>query len=201
MNAVKIKTAEKVDIDFAEAARYLGCRVHNSEVYALIAECAKQFKPAYRACYAKFSKTALDFKSRDLEKVLIDCDEVFLFAATVGVEADRLVSRYMSSAPSKAVVADALATAAVEAWCDMLFEDENVFLTRRYSPGYGDLALDFQKVIFAELNCAKNAGIYLTDALTMLPMKSVSGIVGICKTPQCKNSCDSCTAKNCEYRR
>ena len=67
----------------------------------------------------------------------------------------------------------------------MLFRSLNGYLlgvdasTKRFSPGYGDLALAHQKEVLKLLNAEKNVGITLTDTCLMVPTKSVSAIVGI----------------------
>ena len=55
-------------------------------------------------------------------------------------------------------------------------------VTRRFSPGYGDLSLDLQKTVFELLNPEKHIGITLTDGMLMTPMKSVSAFIGIKRT-------------------
>jgi cobalamin-dependent methionine synthase I len=55
-------------------------------------------------------------------------------------------------------------------------------LTRRFSPGYGDLPLEFQKTVFLLLNPEKYIGLTLSESLLMTPIKSVSAIIGIHKS-------------------
>jgi cobalamin-dependent methionine synthase I len=51
-------------------------------------------------------------------------------------------------------------------------------LTTRYSPGYGDLDLSAQKVIYDALKLEK-IGISITDRYLLIPEKSVLAIAGI----------------------
>ncbi len=47
-----------------------------------------------------------------------DCEQVILFAATLGTEADSLIRRYSKLQMSKAVTMQAAATAMIESYCD-----------------------------------------------------------------------------------
>ena len=49
----------------------------------------------------------------------------------------------------------------------------------RFSPGYGDFDLKYQKDILEYLDANKKIGISLTDSLMMIPTKSITAIIGI----------------------
>ena len=51
----------------------------------------------------------------------------------------------------------------------------------RFSPGYGDLPLDAQKMIFSILSPEKHIGLTLNASLMLSPTKSVTAFVGIAK--------------------
>ena len=52
-------------------------------------------------------------------------------------------------------------------------------LCPRYSPGYGDFALENQKGIFNLLSPSKYTGLTLKDNMIMVPEKSVTAVIGI----------------------
>ena len=54
-------------------------------------------------------------------------------------------------------------------------------LVRRYSPGYGDLPLAAQRDLLGFLDAPRTVGVALTDALLMVPSKSVSALIGVKK--------------------
>lgn len=65
---------------------------------------------------------------------------------------------------------------------------ENVMALRpRFSPGYGDLAIDAQKDIFALLDCERQIGLTLGDSLLMSPGKSVTAFAGIPRAADIQN--------------
>ena len=49
----------------------------------------------------------------------------------------------------------------------------------RFSPGYGDVSLEVQRIFFELLDCQKNLALTLNDSLIMSPEKSVTAFVGI----------------------
>ena len=125
-----------------------------------------------------FAKTA----SRDLRRALAGCDRVLLFAATVGAGMDRLVARYSLLSPAKAQLFQAIGAERVEALCDAFCRDMKAdfpTLRPRYSPGYGDLPLAFQRDVFAALDPVKRLGLTLNESDLMTPTKSVTALAGI----------------------
>lgn len=119
--------------------------------------------------------------SHDLAKNLDGCERAIIFAATVGVEYDRLIMKYSRLSPSKALFFQAIGSERVEALCDAFVKKagENRVLRPRFSAGYGDLPLDTQREIFALLDPAKHIGVALNASLLMTPSKSVTAFVGI----------------------
>ena len=130
--------------------------------------------------------TALRLESASLYRHLRGCDRALLFAATLGDEADFLIRRYETAGISRAVVLQACAAATIEAYCDRLcaalreaYAARGDRLTPRFSPGYGDLALQEQIPLARVMRLEKTVGIRLTEALMMLPTKSVTAVIGI----------------------
>ena len=162
---------------------------HTAEVDALLDEVVKVGCAAVdaRLCYEIFPLTIADdrvafgaetVKSRDLAAHLSGCRRAVLFAATVGAEADRLISRAERTSPVRALLLDALFSERVEALCDAFTAQYND-PHRRFSPGYGDLPLDFQRSVFRLLDCPRRIGLTLGETLLMMPTKAVTAIVGV----------------------
>ncbi|HBF33507.1 TPA: methionine synthase, partial [Candidatus Sumerlaeota bacterium] len=67
----------------------------------------------------------------------------------------------------------------LEEFVEKLLAREGRCLTRRrYSPGYGDLALSNQKIIYDALGLQK-FGLELTERFLLIPEKSVLAIAGV----------------------
>lgn len=205
----------------SEVLRYMGVKKDcPADILTLAADaCAEIYSAAdFRVCYRlcpvehKESSTSLGFLttgSLSLKKLLEECENAVVFAATIGAGADRIIAKYSKIRPSAALAADAAASALIECLCDSFCEhlkalefSRGKFLTQRFSPGYGGLALETQKDFFEYLNCPKNIGLCLTDSMLMTPTKSVTAIVGISSRESrgCTHKCQACQNRTCIYR-
>ena len=215
---IKVEMAEKVNIDTNEVLRYLGYGKNKADETALtlIEKCKKEMLEncSLKACYDIFDLSLdddmlkfgnIETESKSLKKNLKDCKKVVIFVATIGISTDRIIRKYSMTSPANAVVAQAVGAVMIEEWCDILCErlKLNGFLRPRFSPGYGDFSLEYQKKIFELLDCPRKIGVSLTDSLMMIPSKSVSAIVGISEIDiKCRISgCELCDKTECEYRR
>lgn len=166
-----------------------------STVYECIDEMSAVISP--KLCYRIYPFTqngmslSLGFtetNSLSLSKCLDMCSNIILLAATIGIGADRLISRYMQTRPSKGVIMQAVGSAAIECWLDHACEElreelkDAYTLRPRFSCGYGDLSLSMQTAIFAALQPEKSIGLTLNESLLMTPQKSVTAIIGLCPT-------------------
>lgn len=213
---IKIPPNE-IEISLKEVKLYLGyysIKSIDESAEKLIKKCTNEFLnvAVFKACFAKvpvkidngvdlgFAKT----ESLSLQKNLCGCESAYVFAATTGFEAHRLIERKKLVSPLEGLIADCIGSAAIESFCDKInFSFEKADLLRpRFSPGYGDLSIEFQKKLTEFLCTKKNIGLSLTDSMMMVPTKSVSAIVGIGKEKnQCNGpGCMICRKSDCPYR-
>lgn len=213
---VRIKTYGEPPYNVREVLRYAGSR-DDDAVLALFEACRAEIAAglSYKACYLPLSVCvkgdlcdfgAFTAKSKDLARNLDGCEKAVVFAATIGVGIDRLIAKYSVLSPAKALLLDAIGTERIEALCDRFCDDVareyQTYCRPRFSPGYGDLPLSFQKEIFSVLNCRKHIGVSITDSLMMSPSKSVTAIVGL-NDEACKKTsrkCDACGNQECAFR-
>ena len=90
---------------------------------------------------------------------------------------------------ARAVILDACGSALVEKGCDEAERDiavrfPGLYLTDRFSPGYGDLPLSLQPGICAVLDAERRVGIHVTPSFLMNPSKSVTAVIGLSDKPQ-----------------
>lgn len=177
-------------VNCAEVLRYAGSRQPDPMVDAMLQQCIEEAQSgmACRLCYCRLPLEVegqvcrlgpLTLHSKALAKTLQGCKEAILFGATIGVEIDRLIGKYLHLSPAKALMMDALGTERIEALCDAFCKDQKCNVTPRFSAGYGDLPLSVQPDLFALLQCEKKIGLCLTDGLMMSPTKSVTAIFGM----------------------
>lgn len=217
---VYTKFYEKPEYNIKEILRYMGCRKADEAVNKLIAECVAELKGklAFKVCYTELpishkdgltDLTFMQTKSAGLKKNLGGCDKIVLFAATVGLEIDRLIARYGVVSPVKSVAFQAIGAERIESLCDLFEADvkakaaeEGRYIRPRFSAGYGDFELSAQKKIFEVLDCQRKIGLALNDSMLMSPSKSVTAIIGISKSPRVNRTarCAACGKKDCEYK-
>jgi hypothetical protein len=178
--------------DKREILRYAGVRGVADEVEALLEECIFETSSLFhpRVCWCalplaeakQIQEISQIFTSSALLKHLEDCTQIVIFAATVGIEIDRAITRYNALSPAKALLASAIGSERIEALCDT-FESalkiEGAEIRPRFSPGYSDLPIECQRDIFSLLDCPRRIGLTLTESMLMSPSKSVSAIIGI----------------------
>lgn len=192
---------QKLLVKRTEIYRYLGYKTGmtiNCEMEDMIEEILQNVLKGSSAkvCYKRFPiviDEEIDFgfmrvKSKELKANLKDCNEVVIFAATIGLYTDRQIQKESILSPARALIYQAVGAAVVEALCDAFNknlereeQEKGNFVRPRYSPGYGDVSLTMQKDILRELDCAKRIGITLSDSYLMIPEKSVTAFVGIKK--------------------
>lgn len=153
----------------------------------------------------------MEISSRSLSRNLRSCEKVCLMAATLGLGPDRLIARASVKYMSRAVILQAAAAAMIEAWCDQVNEEiilqaakEGLYCRPRFSPGYGDFALEYQRDFAQILRMQKEIGVSLTESLLMMPSKSVTAIIGLSREKQgcVLHGCEECTkAADCAFSR
>lgn len=195
-------------VDKKEILRYMGCKIPDDNILSLLEECLTEAMPtlSYAVSYSVYPiKYKKDISSDGLLKHLSDSDEIIIFAATIGVGIDRLISKYSRISPTKAVTFQAIGTERIEALCDAFCEEmkkKYKCITNRFSPGYSDWDIKDQKLIISVTDATKNLGICLNDSFLMSPSKSVTAVIGIKNTEtEEKNPCESCDNAGCIYRR
>jgi len=131
-----------------------------------------------------------------------------LFAVTAGPEIEKHSHRLMSERHSlEGLVADLVGSEIAESIANYIHQTiikkmalEGLNTTNRYSPGYCGWNVSDQQQLFMLLG-EENSGIHLTDSSLMIPIKSVSGIIGAGKEVQYQDyACSRCDADFCLCR-
>ena len=190
VTAVTVET-EKIAINKNESAVRL--KIPRSYTDETITRCESNLRRVLNLKYA-YTKVSVeiksdnicdlgfgDIKSYDLIKALSGCKQAYILGVTIGIDADRLISRLSITSPAESFITDALASAAAESLCDyadnlLRGTGEKPF---RYAPGYGDMPLSYQPAVLEALNADYTLGITLNSSSLMTPMKSITSIMGI----------------------
>lgn len=198
-------------LDISEALRYLGVTgIPDDDLSAqldgLARELEERITPRFRWTLANVSDLALP--GQTAARMLADCRQAAVLVCTLGAAFDLWMRREQQRDMTRAALLDALGSVYVEAACDaaeqeILARFPGMYLTDRFSPGYGDLPLTVQPALMA-LAGAGHIGVMLTDSLLMNPQKSVTALIGIADRPQPARirGCRFCAMKDhCQYRK
>lgn len=126
-------------------------------------------------------------KSKSLYKLLSDSESIVFMMSTVGSAVMKIIQESMHEGNNvKAVVFDAVASETADSGLDYIMKLINTLirplsfkLTKyRYSPGYGDLSLQYQKNIYDYLKI-ENYDISITSKYMLIPEKTVLAIAGV----------------------
>ena len=197
-NTVFVKSYNKMPpINHSEVLRYLRIGKADDTLLSAVVNVINDVLPLfeYKLCFEcvdiSLSEGKVDFgsfcvDSSDLYRRLSGCSAAVIFCAGVGVSIDRTILRYSKTEMSKSVIAQAVGTERIEALCSefcteisLQLKAEGLLTKPRFSPGFGDFSLSFQKDIFSLIKPEKNIGVTLNSSLIMSPSKSVTAIVGI----------------------
>ena len=143
-----------------------------------------------------------------IAKQINQATSLAVFAATVGQKFDSITKKYFrDSNPLTGFILDTIGSLVVEKtidWMEVQLEKtiskNGMKMTNRFSPGYCGWDVSEQQVLFSLLP-SNFCGIRLNESSLMIPIKSVSGIIGVGKTVKRKAYfCSLCDMEQC-YRR
>ena len=156
----------------------------------------------------------LPLHGKDIALHLTGCKEAVLFAVTLSAQTDAYIRRAEVRDMTCALMYDAIAGAAVERVCNVLEQELQKkygypYYTARFSAGYGDFPITQQGDLVQMLDAGRKIGLTVTPHHTLLPMKSVTAVMGMSHQPVkdarrfcCGNSCEECPYhEDCTARR
>ena len=217
--SVFTKFYEAPKFNKTEILRYAGTKEASEQTSELLESCLNECSGvfSYKVCFSEerliisdgtITAGSIKTDSKALLKNLDGCEKAVIFAATVGIGIDRLIFKYSSVSPSRALMFQAIGAERIESLCDMFsaeicekYAAEGLYITARFSPGYGDFSVRAQKDFFKILDCPRKIGLSLNDSFIMSPTKSVTAVIGISEKAQKKaNPCENCTLDGCAYK-
>ena len=147
-------------------------------------------------------------ESVSLSRLFANCHSCAVMAVTLGPDVDRLIQLLSRSRMSEAVACDACASVWADSLCDEAEKEierdlaDGEFLTVRFSPGYGDVPMSVTADLLRLLDANRRIGVTLSQKGMMIPVKSVTALIGISHTKQeRRRSCAGCAMTGCQYRK
>ena len=147
-----------------------------------------QPKFGYRIC----SMEELPVEGFSIQKHLEGCDKALVMAVTLGAGIDQMIRTAQISSVAEAVLLDTGASVLADQMADeaeqkirqdLALKMPGQYLTRRFSPGYGDYPLHFQREMLQLVDGARRLGISLTETDMMVPHKSITAVIGLADHP------------------
>jgi hypothetical protein len=132
-----------------------------------------------------------------------------LFIATCGEAFERFLQQLKAEGDMVRVfIADAMGSVIAEKCADEMEKNLQLSIdklgwkhTNRFSPGYCGWHVSQQQLLFPLFN-GQTCGVTLTDSSLMLPIKSVSGIIGVGeKVRKLDYTCGLCNFEKCYKRK
>ena len=141
--------------------------------------------------------------------MLAECDRLVLLGCTLGAAFDTMLRAEQARNMANAVILDACGSALVEAGCDAAEQEirqrfPGLYLTDRFSPGYGTVPLALQESLCAALDASRRLGLHATESCLLTPGKSVTAFIGLSDRPQAARirGCAYCALRNnCTFRK
>lgn len=174
-------------------------------------------------CFVISKEGSLDVKEKTLEV----CGRIFqvgriitaqlrgseayaFFVATSGVEFERFQRDLEKEGDMLRVfIADSMGSVIAEKTADIMERWLQIYInakgwkhTNRFSPGYCGWHVSQQQMLFSLLGVKEPCGVHLTDSSLMIPIKSVSGVIGLGpKVRKLEYTCGLCDYSKCYKRR
>lgn len=154
--------------------------------------------------------STLVLKDMDIINHLSASKKCVVMAATLGIDIDNRIAFYSRFNITKGLIMDACASTAIESLCDALQTqimekalEDNLHITNRYSPGYGNFSIDNQSNILNILEAYKKIGLSVTESNILLPRKSVTALIGLGEiiTLKTNDKCMNCNNSDCDFRK
>jgi hypothetical protein len=190
-----------------------------SQIFNLISQCIEIATPS--ASYSHFEnpcftsdtgKMHLEGRIFELERMVCSAlkksTSIAFFIATCGEKVELLSKRLMKEGHSlEGLIVDLIGSEIAECTADIVYKkiesdvvSSGLHITNRYSPGYCNWPVSDQQKLFSLLG-QNTCGVRLTPSSLMIPLKSVSGIVGIGEFVQFRGyACSVCNVDHCLYR-
>lgn len=147
---------------------------------------------------------------KTIARQLRGAESYAFFVATAGIEFEQFQHILQQEDDMvKVYIADSLGSIIAEKAADCMEQELAEYIkekgwkhTNRYSPGYCGWHVSEQQKLFSLFPVTSPCGIQLTDSSLMIPIKSVSGVIGIgSSVRKLEYTCGLCTYENCFRRK
>ena len=177
------------------------------ETQAIIDEVREWLRPQF--CFFVIRELPAFDMGKIIERQLHGSEAYALFIATAGVPYETYQQRLKDAGDMVCVyIADALGSVITEKCADQMEQHLQESIdklgwhhTNRFSPGYCGWQVSQQQLLFPLFD-GHTCGVRLTDSSLMLPIKSVSGLIGLgTDVRRLEYTCGLCNFEKCYKRK
>lgn len=148
---------------------------------------------------------SFEFLGEDIKKHLEGCEKVAFSCATLSLGVDELIDQAQKEDMLMAFIYDAIANAVIEevranAERSIANRFPDYFCNWQYGIGYGDLPLSLQPLFLKRIEAEEKIGLTCNDRCLLVPLKSVTGFIGLSKKEQVNKSCNQRHCQTCNHR-
>ncbi len=209
----KVLTYAELGITMADVYGAMGYKdaepdeTTRQETLYIINKVSQLLRPQF--CFSVITSLPAFNMGKIIERQLRGSEAYALFVATAGVEFEEYQQQLKEQGDLVRVfIADALGTVIAERCADRMEEALQANIeklqwhhTNRFSPGYCGWHVSQQQLLFSMLPSLP-CGVRLTESSLMVPIKSVSGIIGLGKEVRYMDyTCGLCDMKQCYKRK
>ena len=209
----KVLTYDELKITLADIYEQMGYHdaepdeVTQRETQAVVDDVRQWLRPKF--CFFVMSELPTFHMGRIIERQLRGSEAYAFFVCTAGVEYEDYQQRLKVEGDMVRVfIADALGSLIAEKCADQMELALQMNIdklgwkhTNRFSPGYCGWHVSEQQRLFPLFD-GHTCGITLTDSSLMIPIKSVSGIIGLGQeVRRLDYTCGLCDFKQCYKRK
>lgn len=216
----------KDDVNLVNILKGLGMTLADADDYLLelidrfTLECIQLLQP--KTCFSVYSDLHFDLKEntitisnqtfetgKTVTQLLKKSEAIVLFACTTGSAVTKLSKTLLSEGHVlEGLLVDLIGSELAESITEHLhvfigtkFGKAGLNVSNRFSPGYCNWSVSEQQKLFPLLP-GNHSGIQLTPSSLMIPIKSVSGILGVgTSVKKVAYKCDVCNDTKCIMRR
>ena len=204
-------TYDELNISLTDVFDTLQCPDTDASLRVEVNEIIKQARDILQARFTILFRDSIDGfdVGKIIHRQLAGAERYAFFIATAGCEYQTFQDRLKESGDIvRMFIADALGSVIAEACADRMekrlateLAGSGLLSTNRFSPGYCGWHVSQQQILFP-LFKGETCGVQLTPSSLMIPIKSVSGIIGIgTKVMRHDYPCGLCELKTCYKRR
>ena len=150
------------------------------------------------------------WQGEDIRRHLSGCEKCVWICLTLGGQVDRMLRAAGVSDMWQCTLLDAAASCLIEQCADEAEEElraayhgRGLFLTKRFSPGYGDFPISVQPEVLRLTNAEKRIGLTVTESCILVPRKSITAVCGVSSVPAegALAGCEHCALRETCQRR